>query len=375
VSAWSFLLVSLMITSRTGSTHPAQANPRTTSITLTSTVSPAAAPAVSPAATYIVQPGDTLSGIAARFAIRGGWPPLYRANRPRLGPNPNTIYPGTVLVLPRRAALARYTVASGDTLSGIAARFAIRGGWPPLYRANRPRLGSNPNTIHPGTVLTLPAALSAPSLRPHHSNPTTAPSHQVPSAHAPRPARTGAPAAATGLPQWLKLLLLAVGLLVVAVFLIEPAILLTRRGRRQSKAQPLPPGQSQPAPAAKTHIIMADHDRLVVTRDRRDGTVYVLRPPREDPRAIMQVARLVLPEDPYRELARELGMPASWPIVLADHDRLVVTRDLRDDTVYVLRPPGEDPRAIMQVARLVLPEDPYRELAEQLGVPTTWPLE
>jgi hypothetical protein len=89
----------------------------------------------------------------------------------------------------------------------------------------------------------------------------------------------------------------------------------------------------------------------------------------------MQVARLVLPEDPYRELARALGMPASWPIVLADHDRLVVTRDQRDDTVYVLRPPGEDPRAIMQVARLVLPEDPYRELAEQLGVPATWPLE
>jgi hypothetical protein len=29
----------------------------------------------------------------------------------------------------------------------------------------------------------------------------------------------------------------------------------------------------------------------------------------------------------------------------------------------------------MRLARLVLPEDPYRELAEELGVPASWPLE
>ena len=36
-----------------------------------------------------------------------------------------------------------------------------------------------------------------------------------------------------------------------------------------------------------------------------------------------------------------------------------MTRSKPDDTVYVLRPPGEDPRAILRVARLVLPEGPY----------------
>jgi hypothetical protein len=41
----------------------------------------------------------------------------------------------------------------------------------------------------------------------------------------------------------------------------------------------------------------------------------------------------------------------------------------------VLRPPGEDPGAILRAARLVLPEDSYGELADQLGVPAGWPLE
>jgi hypothetical protein len=62
-------------------------------------------------------------------------------------------------------------------------------------------------------------------------------------------------------------------------------------------------------------------------------------------------------------------------IVLADYDRLVVTRNVRDDTVYVLRPPGEDPKAILRVARLVLPEGSYGELAKQLGMPTIGPVE
>jgi hypothetical protein len=41
---------------------------------------------------------------------------------------------------------------------------------------------------------------------------------------------------------------------------------------------------------------VADHDKLVVTRSNPDGTVYVLRSPRQDPAAILRVARLVLPE-------------------------------------------------------------------------------
>ena len=136
------------------------------------------------------------------------------------------------------------------------------------------------------------------------------------------------------------------------------------------------PGPAPPRPGAgSAHIVLADHDRLIVTRSQPDDTVCVLRPPGTDPRAILRTARLVLPEDLSRELAARLGMPASWPIILVDHDRLVVTRSIRDDTVCVLRPPGADPREILRVARLVLQEDPYGELADQLGVPAGLPME
>jgi hypothetical protein len=58
--------------------------------------------------------------------------------------------------------------------------------------------------------------------------------------------------------------------------------------------------------------------------------------------------------------------------VLADYDRVVVTHSACDGMVYVLRPPGEDPKAILRAARLVLPEGSYEELADQLGIPAGW---
>jgi nucleoid-associated protein YgaU len=311
-----------------------------------------------------------LSGIAARFAVRGGWPTLYAANRPLIGSDPNVIRPGTVLVLPGRMTPARYTVVAGDTLSAIAAALAVRGGWPTLYAANRRVIGPDPDAIRPGAVLTVPRAAasspaaSSPAPRGYPAPPPSAPAG---SGHGPLPGRTGAPAAA-GMPQWLKILLLAGGLLLLAV-LAAGLVLLARRRRRQAAARAARPG------AGKAHIVVAGHDRLVVTCSPPDDTVYVLRPPSAGPAEILRVARLVLPEDLYRELAVQLGMPVGWPIVVADHDRLVVTCSPPDDTVYVLRPPGADPREILRVARLVLPEVPYGELAVQLGVPASWPAE
>ena len=108
VLAWSILVV-LVAAGMKGSVPPAQANIRTasstTQITLASTLSVAAAPktVARPVSGYAVRPGDTLSGIAARFAVRGGWPVLFTANRPLIGPDPNVIRTGTVLVLPGRA--------------------------------------------------------------------------------------------------------------------------------------------------------------------------------------------------------------------------------------------------------------------------------
>jgi LysM repeat protein len=398
VLAWSILVV-LVAAGMKGSVPPAQANIRTasstTQVTLASTLSVAAAPktVARPVSRYAVRPGDTLSGIAARFAVRGGWPALYAANRPLIGSDPDVIRPGTVLVLPGRMAPARYTVAAGDTLAGIAAVFAVRGGWPALYAANRRVIGPDPNMIRPGIVLTVrrPTAPAQPAPGPGRLHPVPPPPASEGSGHRPLPAGTGAPAA-SGMPQWLKTMLLAAGLVAGAAFLAEPVLLVFRRRRRRASARaaavpeqarepvvvPAPREGREPDPgrpaAEEAGIVLADYDQVVVTRSLHDGTVYVLRPPGEDPRVILRAARLVLPEGLYRELAEQLGMSASWPIVVADYDRVVVTQCPGDGAVYVLRPPDADPRVILRAARLVLPEDPYEELADQLGVPAGLPM-
>jgi LysM repeat protein len=389
VLAWSILLI-IVVASGMIRSHPTQANTRTasgtTEITVTSTLSVAAvsAAATRPAAKYVVQLGDTLSGIAARFAVRGGWPALYAANRHLIGPDPGLIHPGTVLVLPGQAAPARYTVAAGDTLSGIAAALGLPGGWPALYAANRHLVGPNPGLIRPGMVLAIPraAARSTSAWNPGRRLYPAPPSAPAGSRH--RPGSERAPTA--GMPGWLKTLLLAAGLLIGAAFLVEPILAVRRRRAAARDAGPaaarvpaqagtgLVAGSGRQA-ADQVRIVLADYDRLVVTHSARDRAVYVLRPPGEDPSAILRVARLVLPEGPYQQLAVQLGLPVSWPIVLADYDRLVVTCSVRDGTVCVLRPPGQDPATVLKAARLVLPEGPYEELADQLGLPASWPLE
>lgn len=46
---------------------------------------------------HTVQPGDTLSSIARRFGVKGGWQALYTANRNLIGPDPNRVVVGTML--------------------------------------------------------------------------------------------------------------------------------------------------------------------------------------------------------------------------------------------------------------------------------------
>jgi hypothetical protein len=59
----------------------------------------AGAPVATAPRTYTVQPGDTLSGIAAACGL-DGWQSLYEANVGVIGGDPNRIYPGQVLVVP-----------------------------------------------------------------------------------------------------------------------------------------------------------------------------------------------------------------------------------------------------------------------------------
>jgi len=52
-------------------------------------------------------------------------------------------------------AHAVYVVRSGDTLSGIASKKHVSGGWMHLYRMNRSTIGSNPGLIRVGQHLRL----------------------------------------------------------------------------------------------------------------------------------------------------------------------------------------------------------------------------
>jgi hypothetical protein len=70
----------------------------------------------------------------------------------------------------------------------------------------------------------------------------------------------------------------------------------------------------------------------------------------------------------HRAVLRGARAAGAARIVQAGHKRLVVTYSVRDDTVYVLTPPGEDPAAVLRAARLVLPDDAYEDLASYLGI-------
>jgi LysM repeat protein len=353
VLAWGVLLT-LLVAGMPGSVSGAQASIRMASSTTQVTqhvtaTSPTAAKPATAAARYVVRPGDTLSGIAAALDVRGGWQALYETNRPVIGADPDVIHPGTVLVLPGQTTPARYTIQAGDSLSEIAVMLGVRGGWQALYAANRKVIGPDPDVIHPGTVLVLPGhpgrhgrPVTAPSSsRPaghHQAHPAAPATHAVRPRHAPQ-TRTSTPAAG-GMPGWLRIMLLAAGLLIGAAFLAELVLAIARR-RRQSVAENAQPENAQPENA---------------------------QPENAQPENAM-------PESAMSETVSPSPPRSCRRFVLADYDRLVVTHNKADDTVCVLRPPGEDPRAILRVARLVLPEDPYEELAEQLGVPASWPME
>jgi hypothetical protein len=139
------------------------------------------------------------------------------------------------------------------------------------------------------------------------------------------------------MPRWLQEALLATGLLLVIAFAVEPAMAIGRRRRRtarvaqeraagESAAQQFAPQQfaaqgfaaqefaPQQCAAVKTaRFVEAAHDRLIVTYCAQEDTVYLLTPPGEDPRAVLRAARLVLPEDTYEELAGHLGVQSGWP--------------------------------------------------------------
>lgn len=136
--------------------------------------------------TYTIKYGDTLSGIAAKYNVKGGYQALASFNNIS---NPNKIFAGQRLNIPgssssksettgnvtsaptskndtkktegnsgntaeaKNTSETIYTVKSGDTLGAIAARFNVSGGYQALARYNGI---ANPNIIHVGQTIKIP---------------------------------------------------------------------------------------------------------------------------------------------------------------------------------------------------------------------------
>lgn len=106
--------------------------------------------------TYTVQSGDTLSGIAARYGTT--YQHLAAINGIS---NPDLIRVGQVIKIfgsaPAASSASTYTVKSGDTLSGIAARYGT------TYQAIAALNGiSDPNKIYAGQVLKISESAKKP---------------------------------------------------------------------------------------------------------------------------------------------------------------------------------------------------------------------
>jgi nucleoid-associated protein YgaU len=110
--------------------------------------------------TYTVKPGDTLSGIAQQqLGDADRWPEIFVLNRASIR-DPDLISPGQVLILPGDTPMDPppriYIVQRGDTLSGIAQeKLGDADRWPEIFALNRDVI-SNPDRISPGQVLVLP---------------------------------------------------------------------------------------------------------------------------------------------------------------------------------------------------------------------------
>ena len=121
-----------------------------------------AAAAVAPASadTYTVQEGDTLSGIAERLGFE--YEALLRANGGLA--SPDDIQPGQAIQLPATQSVApasggaTYTVQNGDTLSGIAERHDTT-----VERLRELNPSLDPNRLSIGQVVTVRGAVARPA--------------------------------------------------------------------------------------------------------------------------------------------------------------------------------------------------------------------
>lgn len=154
-----------------------------------------------------VRPGDNLWAIASRTLrtndgalITRFWRRIYRKNRSLIGDDPNVLGVGQILELPRapeKAVIAtqpappkvvttgtparngyrvEVAVRNGNTLWSIADwvlgtnQYDVVAGYSQvIYRANREKIGPDPNLLYPGQVLEIPLASLVTAQRKAHS--------------------------------------------------------------------------------------------------------------------------------------------------------------------------------------------------------------
>jgi LysM repeat protein len=306
-------------------------------------------------------------GILPILVAVGGQSPVHRAQATHhLASSTAQVTLTSFTEVATPASTTKYLVHPGDTLSGIATALAVRGGWQALYAANRQAIGPNPNNIRVGTALVMPG--QAPAVR-----------YWV----APGDTLSGIATALAVRGGWQALYaanrqaigpnpnIISVGTALTIPFLVmqaRSAPQAHRQGASASAAKPA--GQAyRPAPATMRGASLAapfSMPRWLKSMLLAAGIVIGLALATEP---VIAMGRRRAQGRRRRRAVENAG------IIMTDYDRLIVTYCLHDDTVYVLTPPGEDPRAVLRAARLVVPEAKYRELAGQLGVAAEWPRE
>lgn len=107
-----------------------------------------------------------------------------------------------------QAGPVRYSVVAGDSLSGIAEKYSVRGGWKKIYQDNRRAIGHDPRLIRPGLTLTVdPTSRQAPAA-PRFTGASASAAGTVVQASAPAAATTaktaGSGTYANNLDGWIR---------------------------------------------------------------------------------------------------------------------------------------------------------------------------
>ena len=108
---------------------------------------------------YSVVLGDYLWRISSKKEVYSDpfqWMKIYSANRDQIR-NPDLIYPAQTFVIPRAQEANEYWVQRGDNLKSISQSvYGSPSDWVKIYNANKSIIGEDSNTIYPHTILIIP---------------------------------------------------------------------------------------------------------------------------------------------------------------------------------------------------------------------------